>query len=54
MKYSTDEAAEKIDELIELALAGQEVIICVDGHSAVQLLPIENTKVENLRTDSND
>jgi len=41
-RFSLVEAQEKFDELIDLALAGEEVLIA-DGDAVVTLLPILET-----------
>ena len=36
-----EEAAERLEDLIELALLGDEIVICRDGTPAATLTPIE-------------
>lgn len=41
MRYLIGKATQYLDDLIDLALACQEVIIYVDHHRAVQLVPFK-------------
>ena len=36
-----EEAAERLEDLIELALLGDEIVICRDGTPAATFIPIE-------------
>ncbi len=38
------EAAERLEELIELALLGDEIVICRDGTPTAVFIPIEKTE----------
>lgn len=39
MQVPIDEAAERLDELVDLVLAGEEVFLTRDGQPAFQLKP---------------
>ena len=41
MQISITEAESKLDELVDRAEAGEEVILASDGRPAVQLVPVE-------------
>lgn len=42
MKYTIAEAEKHLETLIDFAIAGEQVIICVDDYRAVQLVRIDN------------
>lgn len=44
MQVSVTEAATKLQELIDAAIDGEEVIICIDDRPAIKLVPIELVK----------
>jgi antitoxin (DNA-binding transcriptional repressor) of toxin-antitoxin stability system len=44
MQVSVTEAAASLKELMEAAIDGEEVIICIDDRSVIKLAPIESVK----------
>lgn len=42
MKYTIAEAEKYFEILIDFAIAGEQVIICVDDYTAIQLVRIDN------------
>jgi prevent-host-death family protein len=42
MRISVLEAAEQLDELIDRAAAGEEIVLTLDGRDAVRLVPAES------------
>ena len=45
VRISVIEAEEQLDELVEMAEAGEEVILTIDGRPVVQLTPVEHAPV---------
>jgi len=41
MQISVEDAQDKLDELVDRALAGEEIILVLDGHPTVRLEPAE-------------
>ncbi len=44
MQVSATEAAARLQELVDAAVDGEEVIICIDDRPAIKLVPIESIK----------
>jgi antitoxin (DNA-binding transcriptional repressor) of toxin-antitoxin stability system len=42
MQVSATEAATRLQELVDAAIDGEEVIICIDDRPAIKLVPIES------------
>jgi antitoxin (DNA-binding transcriptional repressor) of toxin-antitoxin stability system len=42
MQVSATEAASRLQELVDAAIDGEEVIICIDDRPAIKLVPIES------------
>ncbi|WP_309728630.1 type II toxin-antitoxin system prevent-host-death family antitoxin [Chamaesiphon sp. OTE_75_metabat_556] len=42
MQVSATEAAARLQELVDAANDGEEVIICIDNRPAIKLVPIES------------
>lgn len=48
MKVSVQAAESKLSELIDAALAGEEVVIATDGKPAVKIVPVNKSLVVGL------
>jgi prevent-host-death family protein len=44
MQVSVTEAAARLQELVDAAIDGEEVIICIDDRPVIKLVPIEPVK----------
>jgi prevent-host-death family protein len=44
MQVSVTEAAARLQELVDAAIDGEEVIICIDDRPVIKLVPIESVK----------
>ncbi len=42
MQVSATEAATRLQELVDAAIDGEEVIICIDDRPAIKFVPIES------------
>ena len=55
MKYTVAEAEKHLESLIDFAIAGEEVIVCVDEYTAIQLVRIDDPEsTQIIDVGSND
>jgi len=51
IRHDTEAATPDLDELVDLALAGEEIILTIEGRDAAKLAPIHSASVPSPSSD---